>query len=151
MTHGLPLRPSRLLLDFYARLAARHMGPQVQLAGFQRRWTAWRHDDLVQGVERAVLDCYPEVPLHEVEDMLLAQAHDLAGADTALVTAETSLQRYRTEEGDELGEEDEGLVLTIKLEETGQPTGVLGWIELDAQRRPVRACRPLPLMLPGAN
>ncbi|MDZ5455809.1 hypothetical protein [Azohydromonas lata] len=139
-----------MLLDLYARLAGRHMAPQLQLAGFQRRWIAWRHEDLLQGVERAVLDCSPEVPLHEVEDTLLAQARSLAGANTALVTAEISLQRYRSEEGDEL-DEGKGLVLTIKLEETGQPTGVLGWIELDAQHRPVRACRPLPLMLPGAN
>lgn len=150
MTHGFPLRPSRVLLDLYARLAARHMAPEVQLAGFQRRWTAWRLDDLVHGVERAVLDCSPQIPLHEVEDTLLAQARDLAGADMALVTAELSLQRYRFEDGDELNEDD-GLVLAIKLEETGQSTGVMGWIELDAQHRPIRACRPLPLMLPGAN
>lgn len=150
MTHDLPLRPSGLLLDLYARLAGRHMAPQVRLDGFRRRWIAWRREALLQGVERAVLDVCPEVPLHEVEERLLAQAHVLAGADTALVTAEISLRRYRSEEGDEL-DEDEGLVLTIKLQETGQSTGVMGWIELDAQCRPVRACRPLPLMLPGAN
>jgi hypothetical protein len=150
MIHGLPPSPSRPLLDLYARLARRHMAPQVRLDGFQRRWIAWRRKDLLQGVERAVLDVSPEMPLHEVKDTLLAQAHDLAGADTALVTAEVSLRRYRSEDGDEL-DEDEGLVLAIELQETGQSTGVMGWIELDAQRRPVQACRPLPLMLPGAN
>ena len=144
-----PPRPSPFLLEVHARLASRYMAPHVQLAGFQSRWIAFRRDDLEQGIERAVLDTTPGQLTQAQEAELMAQAREAAGPGGALVIAEMAVKRAT----DEAAEGDEAVtcrIMTVALRETGQPWGVVGFVELDNEGRPTgRVGGPMPLMTEG--
>ncbi|WP_028998482.1 hypothetical protein [Azohydromonas australica] len=146
-----PPRPSPFLLDVYARLASRYMAPHVRLAGFQSRWIAFRRDDLEQGIEHAVLDTTAGRLTQARQAELMAQAREAAGPGRALVIAEMAVKRATNEEA----EGDEAVtsrIMTVALRETGQPSGVLGFVELDNDGCPTgRTGGPMPLLTLDAS
>ena len=144
-----PLQPSPFLLKVHARLASRYMAPHVRLAGFQSRWIAFRRDELEQGIERAVLDTTPGQLTPARKAGLMAQARKAAGPDSALVIAEMAIMRATDEEAE--GEDAvTSRIMTVALQETGQPWGLVGFVELYSESRPTGLVGgPMPLMTEG--
>lgn len=145
-----PPRPSAWLLECHARFSKRYMSPGVQLTGFDARWTAFRAAELRQGVEHAVLDVDGDELDAEGEDLLLARAQKIAGADSALVTVELSVSEWTPRPGRAGSSASARPVLWIAVKVTNEPSGVMGFVELDNESRPTgRISRPLPLMSLG--
>jgi hypothetical protein len=129
------------------------MAPHVRLAGFEPRWTAFRRGDLQQGIERAVLDTGAADEDAAGDAQRLVQARNLAGPDSALVILELSISewsvRHRRRDSCDVAVRQ---VLSVALRETDQPSGVLGFVELDDNLRPTgRASRPMPLVDLGSQ
>jgi hypothetical protein len=142
-------RPPQELRAFYDRFSARFRAPGVCLRGFRLQWTAYRSEDLGQGIERAVLDLAWGEESVTRQAQFVARAREEADEGCGLTFVEVGLRRsLLCGSGEPLAPAT--VVLAISMWRCGHPCGLLGRIELDAEGRPTGAAQaPLPLVRMG--